>query len=79
MKIKLQDGQMYVNDKQVMFIVFNDQTTQLFPVLSTDTIEIDDSLNTSVKIKGDKNVVISGKNIVTGSIIAAGDFKLGDG
>ena len=79
MKIKLQDGQMYVNDKQVMFIVFNDQTTQLLPVSSTDTIEIDDSLNTSVNIKGDKNVVISGKNIVTGSIITTGDFKLGDG
>lgn len=81
MKVELVNGNFKINGKIVDMIIFSDNTTMRFPieddnelVLGTEQME-----NTS-DIKGNKNTVVQGKNIIHGSVInCKGDFRLGDG
>ncbi len=52
----------------------------VLPIEDSNQIDLEtNGNNNSSDIRGNKNTVIQGKNIVTGTVITAGSFKLGDG
>lgn len=71
---------MFFDGKEAVFVLFDDFTKLDFPLEDSNqiTIESDASTNSS-DIRGSRNTVIQGKNIVTGTVITAGSFRLGDG
>lgn len=80
MKISLVNGVLKIDGKEVLTIVFLDGETMRFPAKDVNEIVIDNAGDNIATAVGDKNVVISGKNIVHGSIMnVKGDFRLGDG
>jgi len=81
MKIKLDKGELEINGKRVLTIIFEDLKQMNFPFGDSNQIEIDStSSSNKTNITGDGNVVIQGKNIVHGNVMnIKGDFRLGDG
>lgn len=80
MEVSLLNGNLEINGKQVSVVVFEDGTAMKFPIVDDDNkIHISDSSQSSAV--GKNNVVISGKNIISGvsDIKCGGDFRLGDG
>lgn len=53
MKIELTNGQLFINDKEVLTTVFTDGETMGFPIQSNGQIVIDDSESTTTDILGD--------------------------
>lgn len=80
MKISLVNGVLKINDCLVKTITFDDGDFIRFPIDDVnDTLIVDDGgVENSIDIKGKRNTVISGKNIVVGSIIGCDSFRLGD-
>ncbi len=81
MKIKLDNGELEINGKRVLTIIFEDLKQMTFPFGDSNKIEIDStSRSNKTDITGNGNVVIQGKNIVNSNVMnIKGDFRLGDG
>jgi hypothetical protein len=80
MKIETKNGRLFIDNKEVVFVIFNDFSRLDFPIEDSNQIELEtNGNNNSSDIRGNKNTVIQGKNIVTGTVITAGSFRLGDG
>lgn len=76
MNIKTINGKLFIENKEVSLCVFEDGTTLKFP-LDNSKITLTD--NSTVEVKGNKNNIISGKNIMSNCTIKTeGSFRLGD-
>lgn len=70
MKIKLDKGELEINGKRVLTIIFEDLKQMTFPFGDSNKIEIDStSSSNEANIRGNGNVVIQGKNIVHGNVM----------
>lgn len=84
MKVKLENGRLWVDGKEVSCILFKPDGQSIpmhFPLESSgDKIEIadDSDSNVSVAAIGFGNKV-SMKNVNTGNVTCGGNFRLGDG
>jgi hypothetical protein len=80
MKISNIGGQLFINDMEVLTVVFKDGSTMLFPNDDANDITLDGT-NSSASVFGEGNQVYQGKNIIAaGSKISCnGNFRLGDG
>lgn len=80
MKVELKNGNFFIDGKKVDMIIFTDNTTTRFPIEDDNELILESSNNINTSdIKGDKNVVIQGKNVVHGSVIRCnGSFIVGD-
>lgn len=81
MKISLTNGILKIDGKEVHLIKFKDLTMLYFPIEDENSIEIDSTDGSNqTEIRGNRNTVIQGKNIIAGggSIHVTGDFILGD-
>ena len=84
MKIKLEDGRLWIDGKEVSCVLFRPEhgvAPMYFPSESTgEKIEISDDSDSDVSVGvigfGNK---VSMKNVNTGNVTCKGDFRLGDG
>lgn len=80
MKIETKNGQLFINGKEVEFVVFKDFTKMDFPTKDANDYAINGDGLTQADIFGSGNAIVqNSKNVVTGTIITAGSFRLGDG
>ena len=81
MKIALKNGQLFVDGKPVLTMMFQNGTTQSFPIESdAEIILTSEAMTNTAAAFGSDNTVISGKNIVHGSNVnVKGDYRVGDG
>lgn len=77
MNIKLTNGHLFIDGKQVDIIIFDgDYQSITFPIDTNATITLD---NTTVKAEGIGNTAVYQKNVFSGgSIVCGGDFHIGD-
>lgn len=82
MKIETKNGRLFIDGKEVVFVVFNDFSILDFPIEDDNEIDIETNGGTnSANIHGNENAIVqNSKNVITGgSIITARSFRLGDG
>ena len=75
MNIKLTNGHLFIDGKQVSTILFRADLPLNFPIDTDATITLD---NTTVSAEGGSTAVYQ-KNVFSGgSIVCGGDFHIGD-
>lgn len=67
MTAELNKGRLYIDNKEVKTVTFEDGTTLEFPIIDNNVIKSDGE---KLQIKGDENIAIQGNN--TGSVITIG-------
>ena len=69
MTAELNKGRLYIDNKEVKTVTFEDGTTLEFPIIDSNVIKLDGG---KLQIKGDGNIAIQGGN--TGSVITIGEI-----
>ena len=69
MTAELNKGRLYIDNKEVKTVTFEDGTTLEFPIVDDNVIKSDGG---KLHIKGDGNIAIQGNN--TGSVITIGEI-----
>jgi hypothetical protein len=82
MKIKLENGKLFLDGKEITTAITKCGSVIQFPINDTSTVifgtDVDNNTMSSVDIVGHNNKVTQ-KNVINGgSIICGGDFHLGD-
>lgn len=58
MKLKMTKGQLFINNKEVYFVVYKDATTTTFPTYDNDELEIEsDHSYNEITVVGDKKIM----------------------
>lgn len=80
MDLNLNNGDLFLNGKQVDIVFFKDGTTLRFPTAVDDELKITAG-ETTVSASGNGNTVYNSKNVIHpgSNINCGGDFRLGDG
>ena len=73
MTAELNKGRLYIDNKEVKTVTFEDSTTLEFPIVDYNVIKSDGG---KLHIKGDGNIAIQGNN--TGSVITIGEIFKAD-
>ena len=73
MTAELNKGRLYIDNKEVKTVTFQDSTTLEFPITDNNVIKSDGG---KLQIKGDGNIAIQGNN--TGSVITIGEIFKAD-
>ncbi len=80
MKVNLNNGKLVINDQEVLTVLFKNGSVLHFPIPDTNEILVEGSGGSnSTTIRGNGNIAITGKNIISGNVSCNGDFRLGDG
>ena len=73
MTAELNKGRLYIDNKEVKTVTFEDGTTLEFPIVDSNVIKSDGG---KLHIKGDGNIATQGNN--TGSVITIGEIFKAD-
>lgn len=73
MTAELNKGRLYIDNKEVKTVTFEDGTTLEFPIIDSNVIK---SNGGELNIKGNGNIAVQGGN--TGSVITIGEIFKAD-
>ncbi len=79
MNLKLKNGQMYIDGKQVAIITFMDYTSIKAGDFNHDSIDVENNgVRANVNSAAGDVRVTQNKNIVSGAIVCSGSVHIGD-